>query len=269
MEETPIEVSEAPVKQEHVEQVKQGIKAAPPVKFDIARQVRVFESYLQYVELSLTGAAIQKRRIQIPKALQNLGSSKDLEGKLKTTFDLIGKSSSLSSHKLEEELHEIRRNFTPSLGKEHGRVVLKAVKSALLDRIAKLQENLDAHQKKVESELQSQLDKSKEDMKDHFLPLVLSNPPDRLIATLPDALRNEDSVRRWIRDQLDHVFPDVKDLTQKMSLEVRFKDVTYETLNREDFLDSVKLAFPSVNWEKPFHDFKAAGESTLSEQSEL
>jgi hypothetical protein len=33
-----------------------------PVRFDIARQVRVFNAYLQYVELKLTGAAIQSWR---------------------------------------------------------------------------------------------------------------------------------------------------------------------------------------------------------------
>lgn len=31
-----------------------------------------------------------------------------------------------------------------------------------------------------------------------------------------------------------------------MKLEERYKDVTFETLNREDFLDSVKDAFPDV-----------------------
>ena len=46
-----------------------------------------------------------------------------------------------------------------------------------------------------------------------------------------------------------------------MKLEERYKDVTFETLNREDFLDSVKDAFPSVDWEKAYSEFKAAGQS--------
>ena len=45
-----------------------------------------------------------------------------------------------------------------------------------------------------------------------------------------------------------------------MRLEVRFKDVTYETLKREDFLQSVKDAFPHVDWDRPYDEFKAAGE---------
>ena len=46
-----------------------------------------------------------------------------------------------------------------------------------------------------------------------------------------------------------------------MKLEERYKDVTFETLNREDFLDSVKAAFPDVDWQKAYSEFKAAGQS--------
>jgi hypothetical protein len=86
---TPLEVREQPLDAKHYEAMKQAIELAPPVKFDVARQVRVFEPYLQYVELSLNGAAIQRHRVRIPKAIQRLGSAKDLEGRLRTTFDLI------------------------------------------------------------------------------------------------------------------------------------------------------------------------------------
>src|SRR5947208_1685269 len=108
--------------------VEQKLKEAPPVPFDVARQVRVFESYLQYVELRLSGAAIQRHRIAIPKNIQNLGGDEGVQSRLKTTFDLIERESTLSSKPIEDELNEIRKNFTPSIGKEHGRVLLKAKK---------------------------------------------------------------------------------------------------------------------------------------------
>jgi len=46
-----------------------------------------------------------------------------------------------------------------------------------------------------------------------------------------------------------------------MRLEVRFKDVTFETLNQKDFLDSIKSAYPNKNWDKAHEDFKAEGEA--------
>jgi hypothetical protein len=48
---------------------------------------------------------------------------------LRTTFDLIDKGGKFSSKSLEDALHEIRK-LTPSLGKDHGRVVLKGGQAA-------------------------------------------------------------------------------------------------------------------------------------------
>jgi hypothetical protein len=228
----------------------------------VVRQVRVFEPYLQYVELSLSGAAVQRHRVRIPKSLQNLGVSKDLEGKLQTTFNLSGKGSSLSSKVLEDEVNEIRKHFMPSLGKDHGRVVLKAAKPTLLERLAGLRKKLEAHQKKVEAELQTKIDESKKEVVDYYLPLARANPPDALVGSLLQM--TDEDIRGWIEEELSAVFPDAEDLIQQMTLEERYKDVTFETLNRPDFLESVKAAFPRINWDKPFHDFKAAGEARNS-----
>lgn len=245
----------------HMATVKAAIEIAPPVKFDVVRQVRVFEPYLQYVELSLAGAAVQRHRVRIPKELQNLGTSKDLEGKLKTTFDLIEKGSSMSSKALEDELNEIRKNFTPSLGKDHGRVVLKFSKPHLTKRIADLRTKLEAHQKKVETELQAKLDESKKQVVDYYVPLAKASPPDALLGSLLNPSTDEASIRSWIEEVISKVFPSAKDLIHKMVLEERYKDVTFETLNRPDFLESVQQAFPRINWDKAYNEFKAAGES--------
>jgi len=51
-----------------------------------------------------------------------------------------------------------------------------------------------------------------------------------------------------------------------MKLDERFKDVTFETLNRKDFLESVKAAFPSVDCDKAYAEFRAAGETDGKQQ---
>lgn len=250
----------------HMAAVKAAIEIAPPVKFDVARQVRVFEPYLQYVELSLTGAAVQRHRVRIPKSLQNLGTSKDLEGRLKTTFDLVEKGGALSSKSLEDDLNQIRKDLTPSLGKDHGRVVLKSAKSRLLERLAELRAKLEAHQAKVASELQKKLDDSRQQVVDYYLPRAKENKPDALVGSL--LFVTDDDIRRWLEEELDNVFPSAKDLIHNMTLEDRYKDVTFETLNRPDFLESVQQAFPRINWDKAYTEFKAAGETGGNQQDE-
>ena len=256
-----VDVVSAPITPEKLAEVAASLKEAPPVRFDLARQVRVFEPYLQYVELSLTGAAIQRDRMAIPEKIQKLGGSKELENRLRTTFELIEKGSKLSSKPLEDALNEIRKNFTPSLGKDHGRVVLKAAKPHLVTRLKEFRIKLEAHQKAVAKDLQKHLDTSREQIVAYYLPRVIEAKPDALLGQSQNGEVSEAAAKRWLNGELDKVFPRAETLIQEMKLEERYKDVTFETLNRRDFLESVKDAFPYVDWDKAYSEFKAAGQS--------
>lgn len=256
-----LDVVSAPITAWKLEEVRTSLKEVPPVRFDLARQVRVFEPYLQYVELSLSGAAIQRHRLAIPPSIQKLGGNKDLESRLRTTFELIKKDSSLSSKPLEDALNEIRKNFTPSLGKDHGRVVLKAAKPHLVERLTELRTKLEEHQKMVATELQKHLDTSRQQIVDYYMPRVYESPPDVLLGQSLNGEISEPTAARWLNFELDRVFPDAASLIKEMKLEERYKDVTYETLNRPDFLESVKYAFPNVDWDKAYSEFKAVGQN--------
>ena len=56
--------------------------------------------------------------------------------------------------------------------------MLKAAKPHLEQRLAKFREDLKVHQEKVEKELQAQLDESRGQIVDYFVPRVVSSPPD-------------------------------------------------------------------------------------------
>jgi hypothetical protein len=260
----PVEVGATQVDESQFKQVEENLKEVPPVRFDLARMVRVFEPYLQYVELSLTGAAIQRHRLAIPASIQKLGGSKDLEGRLRTTFDLIEKGGKLSSKPLEDALNEIRKNFTRSLGKNHGRVVLKSAKPILVGRLDEFRNKLEAHQKQVGEELQKHLDESRRTIVDYYLPHVMETPPDALLGQSLSGQATENGARQWLNAELAPVFPSAESLIEVMRLEERFKDVTFETLNRDDFLQSVKEVFPSVDWDKAYKEFRAAGEDGVT-----
>jgi len=168
----PLEVKSEPVSEKHFDQISRNIEQLPPTSFNLARQVRVYEPYLQYVSLSLRGVSIQRNRINIPKEIQSIGSSKDIEGRLKTTFDLIQRDNKLSSKELENALNEIRNAFTRSLGKRHGRVIAKARKTLFEKRVAEFKESLAKHKQSVEKTLQKDIDKSKKKVIDYYLPLA-------------------------------------------------------------------------------------------------
>ena len=170
---------------------------------------------------------------------------------------MIEKGSEFSSKSLEDVLHEIRK-LTHSLGKDHGRVVLKGIKPHLEERLAKFGEELKVHQAKVEKDLQVKLDESRKQIVEYFVPRVVASPPDAMRGRY---LKFGDAEARvWLDDELDQAFPKAEAMVQKMQLDVHYKDVTFETLNKQDFLDAVQKAFPRVNWEKAYEGFRAAGE---------
>lgn len=243
----------------NLEEIQQNLIAAPPVKFDIARQVRVFQPHFQYVELSLTGAAIQRHKLNIPKSIQRIGVNKELEGRLKTTFDLIDKNGKVSSKDLDDELRDIRENFTRSLGKKHGRIIRKSALPKLNERLDNLKKKIEAHQNNIKVNLDKTLTDSQKMIVNYYLPLVRKNPPDELFGIFGDP--SEQDIQSWLQTEIKSAFPTAESLIQKIQLEVNYKDVTFETLNKDDFLQSIKDAYPAVDWDMAYKEFRAAGES--------
>lgn len=259
-----VEVGVESLDEQTVEEARNSLELAPPLPFDVSRQVRVFTPYIQYVEIRLLGAAIQRHRVEIPKSIQGLGTTAELEGRLRTTFDLIERNSMVSSKQLEDELAEIRKNFTRALGKPWGRVLLRSVRRTFDDRIDAFRKKLEEHQDKVKKQLDDILNKSRENVIDYYLPHVQASPPDQLVGQLMQPTLTEDACRAWLDGELSRVFPDPEDLITDMRLEVTYRDVTYETLTEDGFGDSLREAYPHVNWDKPFDEFNAAKEREQS-----
>lgn len=259
VENTVAEIGSQPVNQAEFNVVKESLEKVPPVKFSAVRQVRVFEPYLQYVDLSLTGAAIQRQRVRIPTALLRLGSSEDLEGRLRTTFDLIERNSKVSSKHLEKELYQLRTNLTRPLGK-FGRVMLKSARKRFDERIEELRVRLKSHQAVVKGEIENDLSNSKKQVIEYYLPTARSKPPDELVGGALSLNMSDDVLRDWIANKLDQVFPSAEEVVSEMKLNVSFKDVTFETLNDPEFVERLNEAYPEIDWDKPYSDFRAMGE---------
>jgi hypothetical protein len=259
------EVGIEPVTTKQMARVGEGLSVAPPVPFDIARQVHVFEPYLQYVEISLRGCAIQKHRVQLPKSILAIDSGGDIANRLRTTFDLIEKSSAVSSEALDKELLPIRENFTKSIGKPWGRVMLKSVRPRFDQVVAAFRVKLKAHEAVVRKKLQSLIDGSKKPVVEAYLPLLQKRPPDALLGQIMRPKPTVGDLRQWLDAELKGVFPTAGDLVDEMALDVTFRDVTFETLNETGFREKIQDAFPMVDWDKPFEEFIAAKEKGTSD----
>ncbi len=252
-----VESEPALIKDEAFAAVSKAIASAPLVKFDVTRQVRVYSALLQYVTVNLKNASIDRKRIGIPASILKLGGTDGLQGRLKSTFDLIEKSSALSSGPLTKLVEELRRNFTPSIG-NGDRVMLKSAKAKFEERVTVIRSELEAYQARLEDTIEAELKKSKEAIIAFYEPVAKANPPDAA-----HGLFGSD-VREWLKHELEKTFPTARSLVSKMTLEVDYKDVTFETLQSLKFLEAVRSAFPRHNWDKAHDEYKAAGEAANS-----
>lgn len=250
-----------PVGDTVLSKIGQALTLVPPLAFDVSRQVRVYNAYLQYVEVSMTGAAIQRQKIAMPKRLQSVGTdNNELEGRFKTTFDLLAKGNALSSSNLEKELKDIRDKFTSSLGKDKGRVLLKRNKVLFLKRIDALKIKLQDHADNIKLNLQNSINESKESIASIYVAILKTNDSEDMKIELGSQPPDE-IIKVWVLEQLDGVFPLADSLISKMEIRYEFKDMTFETLNNGVFLDNVKKAFKYENWKKAYQEsIAAAGE---------
>jgi hypothetical protein len=241
-----------------IQEIKSSLEAAPPIDFDIARQVRVYESYLQYVDLKLKGTSFKQRRITIPQSFQKTKKVDDVRSRLRTSFDLIPEDSELLSTSLDDEIKEIRKRFIKPLGNGDS-LLLKEHKSKFESRIASLEQLLGEYQTNCRTQLQGLLDRTRDEITKYYLNILQDSPPDDLCYLYGDTIDDE-MLKRWITMELDKVFPLAEQLTESMKVDVQYKDVTFETLNVPDFINAVKKAFPLVNWDKAHKEFTAAAQ---------
>jgi len=251
---------------EELSRTEQNLRVAPPVRFDVTRQVRVFQPYIQYVELHLKGCSINRKVIDIPNAILNRRIGEELEARLKTKFNIISKQSESSDRRLCQEIRRIREKYVKSLGRPWKPVILRSKRDEFDKEIEKLRQKVQEHRARVKANLQEEIDKSKKQIIEAFWRGVIDNPPDGLVGQITTHKPDEKIARAWLEDKLDTCFPRAEQIVSEMRLECQFSDVTYETLNQEGFVDALKKAYSFVDWDKPYNEFKAAKEKAENRQ---
>lgn len=252
------EIGVQPLTDGELEQVEKNLEIAPPLKFDVMRQVRVFQPYIQYVELSLKGCSINRHVVSIPNKIFNRDVSEELERRLHTKFDLIDKKSDLSGRTLRKELDGLRKKYLRPLGQPWGSVILRGKRNAFDAELETIRQEVAEHQKIVQQKLQEEIDKSMKQIVNAFWREVADDPPGDLFGQIMAEQPSEAEVRSWLRSKLEPCFPRAEQVVSQMRLECVFRDVTFETLNQKGFAQALKKAYPLVPWDKPFSDFQAA-----------
>ena len=227
----------------------------------MTRQVQVYHSYVQFVELRLTGTTLSRHTITIPPELLNVNRSKELQERLRSTYRLIDEKSSISGKEINEKVAQLRKSYLRSLGPRFGTVILRQVKDEFQKQVEDVRKQLEVFKKKVQSDLKNEFKSCKTELKKILSPGIKENPPDELRLGITTKKPTQEQVNRYLEDKLNSIIPDVESFVTDMYLQCDFKDVTYESLNDGMFITAMRKAYPYMEWpELPYDQYKAVPE---------
>jgi len=255
---TPPQVGKVALSAETMQQVKDSLDANPPQKFDLARKVNVFNAFIEFVELRLTGLHIARHTVQLPREMVLALRDDATARRLLTTFKLVSDESKVAKEaaQVDQRVRALREKYTRSLGENQGSVILRSKRQLFSDEVQTIRQAIERFQDKVLENLEKELADSRRKLVDGLLPAMKKAPPLALQAQV-SGKPSVDVLRRYLDDELKRAFPSAKSLIGEMSLEWTPKGVTYETLSSPDFQERVRKAFPYEDWDKPFREFEA------------
>ena len=206
--------------------VASQLKIAPPLQFNVFRQVLVFLPYFQYVELSLQGCSVNRRSVRIPPDILGTAPDNEIARRLRTTFNLIDKKSEISGEDLQKDLKRIREKYLKPLGKPLGNVILRTKRKEFDEEIEEFKIKLKEHQEKVKETLKKEIEKSIDEMAKAFAENIKNNPPWTLVGGIQGTKPTLQEAENWLRHKLREAFPKADKLITKMELTCFFRDVT-------------------------------------------
>lgn len=250
-------VGTIPISPTKIMETSNDLVRNPPMKFDIARKVRVFNSQIEFVEFELRGHQIGKRKVNIPSDLLGLAKDDKTKKLLHSSFQLIdGEDAKISGAEITDHKEKIANDFLVNLP-NFGNVILRSKKEEFEAAVNDLEKHIEAFQKELEAKLQKAIDKNRTALVNALAPAVIAQTPDRWKKFLPSN-PSPDDIRQVLDCELSDNFGTAERNLKKIDVSLIFKGVTYETLNNPKFIMTVKKRMPILNL---YEEYEAAKEA--------
>jgi len=240
-----IDLHPAPLVNADLQRTTEELEADPPVKFDLARKVRVFNARFEFVEFELHGLFLSRKRVQIASDLVGLAGDPKAQKLLRSSFQLIEDNGESSENRVINLKRYIVKEYLISLP-GYGTVVLRSRKEQFQSAVKTLDRYVQRFQTRLKKQLQDSIDANRDTLTEALLPGVVAKPPKRwskFLGTLP----RREEVERTLRAELASTFGKAEDVIQEMGVKAIFKGVTYESLNDPEFIRVASEQIPSLD----------------------
>jgi hypothetical protein len=223
----------------------QDLNANPPVKFDLARKVRVFNARFEFVEFELHGLFLSRKRVSIPSDLMGLAKDPKAQKLLRSSFQLIDENSEVSGDRVTRLKQFIVKEYLINLP-GYGTIILRSNKGEFQVAVKALERYVHRFQRRLKKKLQEAIDANRELLTSALLPSVAKNPPARWKRFLGEHPRDQE-VEHMLRSELTDAFGHSDDVFQSMNVKAIFKGVTYESLSDPEFMRIAGQAIPLLD----------------------
>lgn len=237
-----------------VQKTTQDLEANPPVKFDLARKVRVFNARFEFVEFELHGLFLSRKRVSIPSDLMGLAKNPKAQKLLRSSFQLIDENSEISGDRVTRLKQFIADSYLITLP-GHGTVIRRDKKADFQVAVKALERYVHRFQRRLKKKLQGAIEANREVLISALLPSVAKNPPARWKKCIAEHPKDQE-IERMLRSELTEAFGRADDVFHDMRVRAIFKGVTYESLSDPEFMRIAGKKIPSLD--KLHDEFDAA-----------
>lgn len=245
------EIGLDPIDKKQLEEVEDELRASPPKQFDLARQERVFNSKICFLELEITGYKIQAKTMELPREL--FVSDPELRRSISSRFkpfneatlpqDLArklpdGSERDVSYKTIVERIKNIRDEYLVPVGK-WGSVITRMDLDTVRTEIEEVVADLKSFKEQIEGSVKASARNSVKALVNDVFDKLKASPPLALKRRLKLLNSTEETVvREECEKYLGEIIEDqVADAVRWLNPEVKCidKDITYSTFSNPVF----------------------------------
>ena len=228
----------APVTEKDIDEVDHELKVHPPRDFNKEKEIEVYQSYIGFIEIHLTGASLaSKTTLAVPKELIELGLEKELRERLSESMRIdIRNRVDLGVNDVNKQVSAFREIFTKQMGQPLGRLYKKSDQTVMMEKWGEIQRLVEEANEKIEDSLEKTMKSIIKEISKQWESRIndipsLKEEPDFNLCNLQKMFE-----RQWTNRQRP----------TKVQLEVFFKDLTWETLNSEKVRSKINKHYPEL-----------------------
>jgi len=227
---------------ETVQSIRDALDKNPPVSPDIRRVLNVYNTKLQFAEITFKGSGLKRRTVSIPSEALPF-EDEELKDKLETRMRLFKGISFDRLDELKDKLTDIRDRYTHTVASRGKRVFRTREKADMVGELETLSGRVEALRQDMLNRVADEILNAQDRLEQALTEILRENPPEEMQLDL----YGDSTVSRRIEREASGIisrvrFPQPEELVDNLDVEWYFYDLTWEDFKNQKFIKELKEA---------------------------